>query len=138
MTLDVTQESWIHIIRGLPKLQDTATFPAWAYRIVTRRAADAIRQIQRQRRTNAAYGAEPKMPENAAANAEIKADAAPLSRAMAALPKAQRVTIALHYIEGFSIAEISAALEVPAGTVKTRLMHARRKLRAILEGENNG
>ena len=78
------------------------------------------------------------MPENAAANAEIKADAAPLSRAMAALPKAQRVTIALHYIEGFSIAEISAALEVPAGTVKTRLMHARRKLRAILEGENNG
>jgi len=34
-----------------------------------------------------------------------------------------------------SVAEVAVALAVPAGTVKTRLMHARRKLRAALEGE---
>ncbi|MHA1127824.1 MAG: RNA polymerase sigma factor [Alphaproteobacteria bacterium] len=50
----------------------------------------------------------------------------------------QRIAVALFYIEGFSIAEIATVQEVPAGTVKTRLMHARRKLRDALEGENDG
>lgn len=138
MARDVTQESWVHIIKGLPKLQDSATFPAWAYRIVTRRAADSIRRIQRQRKTSAAYAAEPENTERSALDAEARADTGPLNLAMGGLSEAQRIAVALYYIEEFSIAEIAAVQEVPAGTVKTRLMHARRKLRATLEGENNG
>lgn len=138
MARDVTQDAWMHIVRGLPHLHDTATFPAWAYRIVTRRTADIIRRLQRQRRTNAAYEAEPRLAETSAAEAEAAADAGPLHKAMADLPAAQRAPVALHYIEGFSVAEIATVLEVPAGTIKTRLMHARKKLRAALEGEKNG
>ena len=46
-----------------------------------------------------------------------------------------RAAIALFYLEDMSVAEMAVALDVPAGTVKTRLMHARRKLRAALEGD---
>ena len=47
---------------------------------------------------------------------------------MASLPDAQRITLALYHQGGLSISEIAVALGVPSGTVKTRLMHARRKL----------
>ena len=50
----------------------------------------------------------------------------------------QRIGVALYYIEALSIAEIAAVQEVPAGTLKTRLMHARRKLRDALEGKDDG
>ena len=46
-----------------------------------------------------------------------------------------RAAIALFHFEDMSIAETAVALDVPAGTVKTRLMHARRTLRAVLEGD---
>ncbi len=49
------------------------------------------------------------------------------------LPAEQRAAVALFHLEGLSVAEIAAALGVPAGTVKTRLLHARQKLRAALE-----
>jgi RNA polymerase sigma-70 factor (ECF subfamily) len=43
--------------------------------------------------------------------------------------------VALFHFEDMSIAEVAVALDVPAGTVKTRLMHARRSLRSVLEGD---
>jgi RNA polymerase sigma factor (sigma-70 family) len=51
------------------------------------------------------------------------------------LPPDQGSAVALFYLEEMSVAEVAVALNVPAGTVKTRLMHARRKLRAALEGD---
>jgi RNA polymerase sigma-70 factor (ECF subfamily) len=68
---------------------------------------------------------------------ELAADARPLARAIASLPPDQRAAIALFYLEDLSVAEIAAAMDVPAGTVKTRLMHARARLRAALTGEND-
>ena len=134
---DVVQDAWTDIVRGLPGLKEPSVFPAWAYRIVTRRAADAIGRAQRKRRTEAAYAAEPVPQEVSASNMEIGADTNPLHLAIKALPTKQRAVISLFYLEEFSITEISVALSVPAGTVKTRLMHARKKLRASLNGENN-
>ena len=132
---DTVQDAWADIVKGLPSLNDAGVFPAWAYRIVTRRAADLIRTAQRRRRTADALAAEPEPRSDHAAVMEVSADATPLAKAIKELPPEQQATIALHYGEEFSVAETSAALGVPAGTVKTRLMHARRKLRAILEGE---
>ncbi len=135
---DVVQDGWADIIKGLPRLEETKVFPAWAYRIVTRRAADHIRRNVRKRRIEAAYAAEPEKVNTAISAIEMSADKTPLHRAITKLPPKQQAAIALFYLEDFSIAEISVALEVPAGTVKTRLMHARHKLRAILEGNENG
>lgn len=136
---EAVQDAWADILKGLAGLDDVRVFPAWAYRIVTRRAADVIRRRQRDRRIGAAYAAERETDAASVSPAEAGADAAPLNEAIAALPPEQRAAIALFYLEDFSVAEIAAALNVPAGTVKTRLMHARRNLRAALEGgESNG
>ncbi len=134
MGRDAAQDGWSDIVKGLPRLNDAALFPAWAYRIVTRRATDAIRRTVRTRKLSAAYAAEPAAASLSAEGIEAAADRGPLNQALRALPPEQRAVIALHYREGFSVAEIAAVLETPAGTVKTRLMHARRKLRDALEG----
>ncbi len=131
---DAVQEAWADIVRGLSRLDDARAFPAWAYRIVTRRAADTIRKRQRDRKLSAAYSSETKSAPQYEAPVEAIADTGPLRAAMVTLPAEQRAAIALFYTEDFSVAEIASALNVPAGTVKTRLMHARRKLRAALEG----
>lgn len=135
---DIVQDGWADIVRGLPGLKEPSVFPAWVYRIVTRRAADAIGRAQRKRRTEAAYAAEPVPREISTRKMEVTADTSPLHIAIAALPSKQRAVVSLFYLEEFSITEISVALSVPAGTVKTRLMHARKQLRAILEGNHNG
>ena len=136
---DAVQEAWADVAKGLSRLEDARVFPAWIYRIVTRRSADVIRKRQRERKLNSAYASEMKSSPQFEAPVTGGSDKGPLQTAMRTLSSDQRAAVALFYIEDFSVAEIAAALNVPAGTVKTRLMHARRKLRAVLEGgESHG
>ncbi len=128
---DIAQDAWLDIAKGIARLGDSAAFPAWAFRIVTRRAADAIRKSKRRRAGIAAYAAEPKAM-SATDEVEAQASSASLATALAALPAEQRAAVALFYLEDLSVAEIAAALGVPAGTVKSRLMLARDKLRHAL------
>ena len=134
---DAVQEAWVEIVRGLARLDDATAFPAWAFRIVSRRCARWVRKQQRSRRLNAAYAAEP-VATSTADGGERATDAARLSRAMATLPPDQRAAIALFYLEDLSVAEIAVALDAPSGTVKTRLMHARERLRRILNLKETG
>lgn len=134
---DVVQEAWIEIVRGLPRLGDAAAFPAWAFRIVSRRCARWVRRQQRRRSLRSAYAAEP-FETTADNGGERASDAHRLTQAMAGLPPDQRSAIALFYLEDMSVAEIAIALDTPAGTVKTRLMHARDKLRRTLNLKETG
>ena len=56
-------------------------------------------------------------------------------RLLAALPTQQRAATALFYVDGLSIAEIAAALDIAEGSVKSHLHDARRRLKPLLEGE---
>lgn len=133
MAEEAAQAAWLDIARGLRELRDTQAFPAWAYRIVTRRCANLIRQRQGDRNLLAELLAEP-------VNEIVPEDYVSLSgkeklqQAIALLPPGQRAALALHYFEELSIAEVAVALAIPAGTVKTRLMHARHQLKNLLEG----
>lgn len=129
---DAVQEAWAEIIRSIGRLNDIRAFPAWAYRIVSRRCAKLIGRAQQRRRLGEAMLAEPDAPLD---EAEAATDIDKLRAAIRALPAGQRAAVALFHLEEMSIAEVAVALDVPAGTVKTRLMHARQKLRAALEGE---
>ena len=131
---EAAQDGWIEIVRGLGGLRDERAFPAWAYQIVTRRCARRIGRVRRDRDLAAAAAVEP-MIEAESPEAADPGGAARLRTALAALPQAQRAAVALFYLEDMSVAEVAIALNVPAGTVKTRLMHARRTLRAVLEGD---
>lgn len=127
---DSVQDAWAQIVRGLSGLQDERLFGPWAYRIVSRRCARAVGGLAARRRLTEALAAE---PEPAWMEAEPVEDR--LRAAIAELPPAQQAAIALYYLEEMRVAEVAVALDVPAGTVKTRLMHARLKLRAVLEGD---
>jgi RNA polymerase sigma-70 factor (ECF subfamily) len=61
-----------------------------------------------------------------------------LRKALAKLPKDDRAAIGLFYLEEMSVAEVAVALEIPVGTVTTRLLHARTRLRQALAGDNYG
>ena len=135
---DAVQESWLQILRGIRSLSDVAAFPAWALRIVTRRCQRHY-TAQDQRRTHEAEWSEAATDTVAPDDSDPSAqpshhDQHRLRAAIAALPAAQRSTLGLFYLDQLSVAEIAVALDVPPGTVKTRLLHARRSLRAILEG----
>lgn len=128
---EAAQEGWIEIVRGLASLKDERAFPAWAYRIVSRRCAAQIRRVQSRRALSVAIAAEP----DAAPSEDRDDDLLRLRAAVRALPEGQRAAVALFHFEDMSVAETAVALDVPVGTVKTRLMHARRTLRVALEGD---
>ena len=129
---DAVQAAWLEIVRGLDRLQDERAFPVWAYRIVSRSCAKQIGRARRRRELAEVIASEPRAEE---VECTGQPDAQRLRAAIRELPPAQRAAIALHSFEELSVAEVAVALNVPAGTVKTRLMHARRKLRAALEGD---
>jgi len=129
---NAVQAAWVEIVRGLDRLQDERAFPAWAYRIVSRSCARQIGRAQRRRELTKMLAREPVAQE---VEGSGTIDANRLRAAIHALPREQRAAIALYSLEELSVAEVAVALNVPVGTVKTRLLHARRKLRAALEGE---
>lgn len=129
---DAAQQGWIEIARGIARLGDDRAFPAWAYRIVSRVCARQVRDAVRRRGLAEGIATEP-VPEPAAPGGTL--DAERLRAAIRTLPPEQRAAIALYHFEEMRVAEVAVALDVPAGTVKTRLMHARRKLRAALSGD---
>jgi RNA polymerase sigma-70 factor (ECF subfamily) len=129
---DAAQAAWIEIARGLDRLRDERAFPAWAYRIVTRASARQVSGEIRRRRIAETLAAR---PDEAPKEAGVRIDADRLRTAIRGLPPDQRAAIGLFHFEEMSVAEVAVALDVPAGTVKTRLMHARRKLHAALEGD---
>ena len=135
---DAVQDGWLDILRGLPKLQDDGAFPAWAFRIITRKCARHITGSQKHRVVLQTMSDEPGPDHMGEDEIERAADRKPLHEALAKLPTEHRGAVALFYLEDMSVAEVAVALDIPAGTVKSRLMNARKKLRAALEGEDHG
>ena len=134
--LSAVQESWVAICRGLPSLRDPAAFPAWAFSIVRRRSADRIRQFQTSRARDGGNAAE--MP--LAARDERTEERLGLLQAFKTLPEGQRLAAHLHYVEGLSLREIALVADIPEGTAKSRLFHARQSLKRALdhhEGETD-
>ena len=127
---DALQEAWIGISRGLYRLAEPAAFSAWAYQIVGHKCRDWLRRHRRQRQLDELYSEEVHESYGPEQEPEQYAD---LREALARLLGPDRAIIALHYEDGFGTAEIAAILGVPEGTVKSRLFHARKRLRIFLE-----
>jgi RNA polymerase sigma-70 factor (ECF subfamily) len=119
---DITQESWLGIIKGLNKLQDPANFKAWAYRITTNKSIDWIRKSKAVKQLN--------IEEIKDAPYEEKKDTG-VKELLAKLDVRKQVVLSLYYFEQLSVPEISVALKIPQGTVKSRLHKARKELRRL-------
>jgi RNA polymerase sigma factor (sigma-70 family) len=121
---DITQDAWLAVIRGLWRLNDPVRFRPWIYRIVTNKAMDYLRKRP----------AETQLGEPAQPGAEgDDNDSDLLHCLLARLDATKRLVLSLYYLEELSIAEIGEMLRIPAGTVKSRLHHARGELRALWE-----
>jgi len=129
---DVIQETWIGVIRGLKQLTDSAQFPAWIYGIARRKCVDFIRLNQRQRRLTETAQAE--LDANAAIDpgGGATSDVMDLAAVIPRVSAEQREVVHLFYGEDLSVEEIGRVLGVPAGTVKSRLYHARESLKKLL------
>jgi len=123
---DVVQDTWVGAIRGLPRLRDPALFRAWIYGIATRKCADAIRTNMRRRRLDEHAVAGDTSLREATVGVECQIDVA---TAIRELPPKQRAAVHLFYREDLTVEEIASALGIPAGTVKSRLHHAREALK---------
>lgn len=127
----VVQDAWVSILRGLSSLREPSRFAPWAFGILRRRCADAIRKLQHDRRIDIDDDAE------VSANDEIE-DGISIRQALTLLPPGQRLAAQLFFVEGLSLDEIAEVQDVPLGTAKTRLFHARRKLKAVLSNDPQG
>lgn len=118
---DAAQEACIILYRTVGQLRSTDAFRTWFYRIVVREAADIKR-----RRLHAAPAVE---LTPLAADQTTSID---IWRALATLPQHLRDIIVLRYFEDLSSREIASVLRIPDGTVRFRLMIAKRRLRPLL------
>ena len=130
---DVVQETWITILRQIRKLNDPAWFAAWAYRIVRNKCADQYRQAYRRRILVQTLAERQRASDNPSREGPGPA----VTQALRRLPPERRELLTLRYGEDLNIVEIAVVLGIPAGTVKSRLHHARKQLRQILEGDES-
>ncbi len=125
---DLTQETFLQVWEDLDGFRGEATVKTWIHRIAYHTYLRAER------------GSRPAMvPLHDALNERTPTEAAltghAVEAALAELPKKQRQVVALHYLQGFKVAEIGEVLGIPAGTVLSRLHTARSKLRKLLANE---
>lgn len=141
---DLSQEAFIKAWRGLAQYQFGAEFSTWLYRLTRNVCIDFLRRQKRQT-------AVPLETEQDGETMELPLpDSAPLpeeqmlhderqralQQAMLALPDEQREILILRVVNDLPYEKISAILELPLGTVKSRLARARIQLKKILAAGN--
>ncbi len=126
---EVTQESWLAVVRNIGRLHDPARFRPWVYRIVTRKADDWIAGTAARRRRAALAREEPEQERR------VDRETDELQRLLEQLPEQSRRVLTLYYVEDLPVAEVAAILGIPAGTVKSRLHTARGELKALWQRE---
>jgi RNA polymerase sigma-70 factor, ECF subfamily len=121
---DAAQEAFIRAWQHLPGYQPRSPFRNWLYRIATNVALDVLRAekdtVDVDGLSLAASGEE---PESAVENIE---QAENVRKAVLALPPASRIVLVLREYEGLSYQEIADPLDIPMGTVMSRLSYARK------------
>jgi RNA polymerase sigma-70 factor (ECF subfamily) len=133
--MDIVQEAWVAIVRGIRRLDDPACFAPWAYRIVTNKCADWIRQQRRHRACFTSLAVEPAATEASTEN--MQDEVAAIRKGIGRLPCEQQAILSLFYVEELSIRNIAEALSLPIGTVKSRLHYARNNLKEVIEGRSH-
>jgi RNA polymerase sigma-70 factor, ECF subfamily len=127
---DVAQEALVRAYQKLASLRDRERFRAWLVRICWRMAIDHRRSGKRRElREQAAAVDDRSNAEDLAAANEFRER---MWRAIDELPEPLRVVAVLGGIEGYQMNELAALLELPEGTVKSRLHLARKRLAQVL------
>ncbi|HHX64036.1 MAG TPA: sigma-70 family RNA polymerase sigma factor [Chloroflexi bacterium] len=127
---DVAQEVLVRVWRNLSEHRQKGAFAGWVYRITVNAAIDTLRERRPEVELKDTHG-EPR------ASAEeivlLRDEARRVRRAIEALPPNTRVTLILREYEQLSYKEIAQVLQIPIGTVMSRLSYARKLLKETLD-----
>ena len=130
---DVLQQTWLRVVSGIGALREPGSLGPWLYQ-VARHAAFNHGQVRATYRRFLKDYHETAPCEDAPAREDFET-AEQLHRGLVQLPVPHREVLSLFFLEDFSIDEIAQILDVPSGTVKSRLHHAKKALRAVLGKE---
>jgi RNA polymerase sigma-70 factor (ECF subfamily) len=128
---DVTQQTLVKIWQELPRLRDADLFAGWSYRILVNTCRDEIRKRRRPSTDLDLLDTDAWMPD---ASIPV-ADRDQLERAFRRLTVDQRSVVILHYYLDYSLAEIASIVDIPVGTVRSRLHYARQAMRSAIEAD---
>ena len=121
---DAVQEAFVDAFRALKRFDETKTFYPWFYVLLRNRC---YKMAARRRETTNIDETE------IVAVAAVAGDSIALERALLSLERDERELLSLKYFDGFSYDELAERLQIPKGTVMSRLYHARLRLRQKLE-----
>jgi RNA polymerase sigma-70 factor (ECF subfamily) len=128
---DLVQAAAERMLKSRDQWQPGTNFDAWAYRVLRNLWIDTTRS--RQRREKVFAPEEQGVNIGAPGDAESSVELGYLMRAMGRLPDEQREAVALVMIEGLAYAEAAHVLEIPIGTLTSRLVRGRQALMTMLE-----
>ncbi len=139
---DVVAEAFVRVFNALPKFKGQSTFTTWLYRILTNCFLDMKKKDKGK--YNLSLDASLQTEENEVQRQLEDTSSSPqedieraererrMQRAVHRLPEYQRALVVMYHAEQMSYDEIAAALDLPVGTVKSRLNRARMTLRELL------
>ncbi len=132
---DAAQDAFAKAYRNFRQLRDRDRFRAWLARMTWRLSIDRYRTRGRRQTVelSARDAGAPTAAETVAETFDANERAELLWRAIDALPEKLRIVLVLASIEGHEIAEVASLLEIPKGTVKSRLFVARQRLKEQLQ-----
>lgn len=129
---DATQEALIAIARGIGRFDGTSSFTTWAYRVATNASLDELRRKRRRPVPNDEVVADhDRRADTPSAFADVDATT-DLGRALAKLPVEFRAPLVLRDVSGLDYREIAEILQIPGGTVRSRIARARAALAPLL------
>jgi RNA polymerase sigma factor (sigma-70 family) len=132
-TWDVLQQTWLKVHKSIRSLQHPDRLPVWLYAIARRTALSHWRSHYRR---DALAEEHENLSEVAAAEVTLAFDdAEQVHQGLSRISPAHREILTLHFLEDFTLDDLSEILGIPAGTAKSRLFYAKRALRAVLEGD---
>lgn len=129
---DAVQAAYVAAWRDLPSLREPDRFEAWLHRLLTRACYAEARRTRRFTANIRVLPVEPADTRDAVLSFH---DRDQLERAMARISLDQRAVLVFYHYAGLSLPEIAELLEIPLGTVKSRLHYATLAMRAALEAD---
>lgn len=141
---DLFQQTWIKATKHATKFKDTA-FRAWLFRICINQHKDNYRQLIRRKKVmkedfETTYAKDyvllvSSQSESVEQQVEKKHIQALLISNIDKLPKKQKIPVVLYYYQQMKYSEIASVLDIPEGTVKSRINAAKKKLKSVMEGD---
>lgn len=142
---EITQDAFLRVHRHLKDFEGGSSFSTWLYRIVFNLSIDLIRRrapgraVEFEDHTDLTGAPDEWLPARGELDPFTALDRTRLvevmQRCLDELPPHHRTAIILREVEGLSYEEIAEAMEVPKGTVMSRLFHARRKMQRMLRDQ---